>query len=800
MNQKLFTASQIARSLGMNRRSVRRVLANVPPTGKVIVSGAPANAWTVRALPASLQELLTAKAQRLGLQTSEQLLSAPTGSWQPSVPLSQVAQHCLDKGAKLQRALAGILSLREDQTTAAADRERIGLDDYRKEFGHTITERHLQRLVARTRSRDGGAGAFGRLELYLDDNLARKHATKGGVPLSSNSEFLEFQAVVDAVKDVTAPTDSERAYLWLRALELCDERVAAGSKLKKVRLALLRALWACAPFLAKSTNALREAFRSKYNRWLQQDRDAVALADGRRDNSGYHRAPALPAEDRLLLTAEAAKLGGGIDQAWPMVLPRLSPQIRAHYSASRSCPKLIRQKICHDVVMAKIALHGENAMRTEGACVNRDPSGTASGDWDQSDDMTMVNVWWDDAPDSPEGFWFGQGQLLVWVDERSWFAYGYDLIPDPHYDAFSIRNSWNLKAETWGLPRKGLSLERGIWQTARVVVGEKVKRDSAVPLLETTSALGRLGLRFAHATHARVKVIERIYGKLQNYFQAAPGYVGRNPFTDRYQPVQDQIALVKSGKAHPSKFFLHKNQWASILDRVLVTYNDTPMHGKYHQGLSPKEAYETCFSSKLVHIPEEFSHLFKPETLERPVTKNGVRVRLGRREFKYKGARLGELRGQRVRVYFDPAHPEIARCTDLRGENSFTAELEARPFVHDPLPGTLEKALAQNAAQDRYMKELHRSLKPYYNSDFFSDINLFRPVLVDREAVEQAAEFSKQKSEVTARRNQEQRQQTKARKAFGRVGMFVDTGRPLRPGQAEHAERLLDLLNEEETT
>jgi hypothetical protein len=126
--------------------------------------------------------------------------------------------------------------------------------------------------------------------------------------------------------------------------------------------------------------------------------------------------------------------------------------------------------------------------------------------------------------------------------------------------------------------------------------------------------------------------------------------------------------------------------------------------------------------------------------------------------------------------------------------------LEARPFIHDPLPGTLEKALAQNAAQDRYMKELHRSLKPYYNSDFFSDINLFRPVLVDREAVEQAAEFSKQKSEVTARRNQEQRQQTKARKAFGRLGMAVPTGRPLRPGQAEHAERLLDLLNEEETT
>lgn len=792
-----FTASQLARALGMKRQAVRRVLANVPPTGKVIVSGAPANAWTVCALPVRLQELLTAKAQRLGLQTSEQLLCAPAGIWQPAVPLSQVAQPGINKAVKLQRALWRVLSLQNDFTISPAELERIGLDDYQTEFSNIITARHLHRLVARTMDRDGGAGAFGRLELYLDDNLARKHVTKGG-PLSANSDFRELQDVVNAVKDPAAPTDTEKECLWRLSCELRRDREDAGAKSKKVRNALLKALWRCAPFLAASPDALRQAFNRKHARWIANDQNAAALADGRKENSGFHRAPSLPAEDRKQLTAVAAKLGGGIDQAWPMVLPHLSPQIRAHHSASRSCPKLIRQEICHDVEIAKIALHGENAMRTDGACVNRDPSGTASGDWDQSDDMTMVNVWWDDAPDSPEGFWFGQGQLLLWVDERSWFAYGYDLIPDPHYDAFSIRNSWNLKAETWGLPRKGLSLERGIWKTARVLVGEKAKRDSAVPILETTSALGRLGLRFVHATHARVKVIERIYGKLQNYFQAAPGYVGRNPFTDRYQPVQDQIALVKSGKAHPSKFFLHKNQWASILDKVLITYNDTPMRGKYHQGLSPKEAYETFFSSKLVHIPEEFSHLFKPETFERPVKKNGVLVTLGRREFRYKGARLGELRGQRVRVYFDPAHPEIAQCTDLRGENSFAAELEARPFIHDPLPGTLEKALAQNAAQDRYMKELHRSLKPYYNSDFFS--NLFRPVVADREAVEQAAEFSKQKSEVTARRNQEQRQQTKARKAFGRVGMVLDAGRPLRPGQAEHAERLHDLLNEEETT
>lgn len=775
-----FTAAQIARALGLTKRAVLAALRDATPAIPATVEGNRPAAWPLESLPLRFREGLARVAKQRGYGGAEHLLATPPEQiWPPPgfPKLSEIAQHCLDKAAKAQRALARVLALQGDLSRTSAELEQLGLEDYRREFGYAISGRALRALIKRTIERDGGAENFSRLTLYLDERPARKAPLPSRPRPGDEVEFRELREVIAMFKDQSAPTHAELEYLWTRAFEMSEDRVAAGKPEKRIRRALVRFLFSIKPTLAKHEPALRKTFKRHYAAWLKNERRPGWL-DKRRTNSGFHRAPELNDEDRKLLTATAAALSGP-NQAWQTHHRELSPAIREYYPGTHRCPARIRELIRHDVAMEKIALHGPHAMRTAGAFVNRNPNGIASGDWDQSDDMTMVNVWWDDAPDSPEGFWFGQGQLLVWIDERSWFAYGWDLISDPYYDAFSIRNSWNTKAATWGLPRKGLSLERGIWQTSRIVVGERVNRSSAVGILETASALERLGLRFHNATHARVKVIERIYGKLQNYFQAAPGYVGRNPITDRYERVQDQIRQVKAGKAHPSEFFLHKNQWASILDKVLLHYNDTRMDGKYHEGRSPKEVYQTEFTDKLALIPDELAHMFMDECLVRKVGPNGVMLPFGKRQFRYKGARLGELRGQPVRIYFRPSSPDIARCTDLKGQNPFAVELEARPFNHDPLPGTLEKAIAQNAAQDRYMKELHRSLKPYYNSDFFS--NLFRSVRVDREAVERSQVFARQTEEINSRRADEQKRQTHLRRRAVALGVSV----PARPKRME---------------
>ena len=101
--------------------------------------------------------------------------------------------------------------------------------------------------------------------------------------------------MIGTFKNPAEPTGAEREYLWLRAFELFEEKLAAGRAPKKVKSALVKFLARNAPFLATSADALRLAFWRKYGRWLKSERDALALQDGRKERSGYHRAPELKA-------------------------------------------------------------------------------------------------------------------------------------------------------------------------------------------------------------------------------------------------------------------------------------------------------------------------------------------------------------------------------------------------------------------------------------------------------------------------------------------------------------------------
>jgi hypothetical protein len=97
----LFTATQIARALGIKRQAVQRLLSGILPSGQLIVKGRTANAWMISALPAHSQELLATRAQGSGFRNAEQLLRALAGRWEPPFPLAEVAQDCLDRAVKL---------------------------------------------------------------------------------------------------------------------------------------------------------------------------------------------------------------------------------------------------------------------------------------------------------------------------------------------------------------------------------------------------------------------------------------------------------------------------------------------------------------------------------------------------------------------------------------------------------------------------------------------------------------------------------------------------------------------------
>jgi hypothetical protein len=189
-----FTAGQIAGALGRLRQSVLRQLIPVP-SQPGDVNGRETKAWPLESLPAEIQTELEAKADARGYRNSLHMLGQPETAWQPKVPFSEVASDWQEKAKKLKAALALALARLDAPNPNSAESERQGLEEYRKEFGYTITVRHWRRLLQRTLDRAGAARDWHRRDIYLHENAARP-----GGALNPGGVALElFQPVADEI-------------------------------------------------------------------------------------------------------------------------------------------------------------------------------------------------------------------------------------------------------------------------------------------------------------------------------------------------------------------------------------------------------------------------------------------------------------------------------------------------------------------------------------------------------------------------------------------------------------------------
>src|SRR5260370_23667917 len=116
-----------------------------------------------------------------------------------------------------------------------------------------------------------------------------------------------------------------------------------------------------------------------------------------------------------------------------------------------------------------------------------------------------------------------------------------------------------------------------MWRNARLLQG---RRDE-IKWHETEMGLRGLGLRFRQAKLPRGKVIERVFGLLQNYLESEPGYAGRDERHDKFERVQEQISLVRKRKAHPSNFFLAEAEYLERLSVIIDRYNNERQEGKH---------------------------------------------------------------------------------------------------------------------------------------------------------------------------------------------------------------------------
>jgi hypothetical protein len=786
-----FPAQRYSAALGRKRQWVQKRLENVPYT-ETLIRGVPAREWPVDALPEDMTQQLEAIRKRRGFPSIPAMLAEPEKPWEPESPLRELEQSCIDDALAKQRAFTPLLIRLTDSTLTQSERERLGLELYAKHVGHKISASHWWNLYDRIVDRDRGAQRWERVELFLGTRLKRKisPALLAG-PHPADPAFARdlVETINATIQNPGTSTIQERAiYFWHLTFLLFEEQTADGKAPKKLKRALVAVLHRRASFMGATLPALAKSFGVNYQRWIANGRRP--WEDGRPSKSGFRRGPDLSSPDfeasRLLLIAAASKFGGGVSQAWREMHAEIDARITSWWPDKFKCPRKVQDWISSDAKKAKACLNPRR-QKLNGPYSIRDPMTGASGSWDQSDDLTAPNLFWDELPTGE--IWCGQGQFLAWVDERSWFIYGFVLIPDKAYNAFHIRNSWKQKCREWGLPREGLYLENGIWRRSRLIGG--------VDWSETEMGIRQFGLRIQHAIYPKGKIIERIFNTYQNLLSSEVGYVGRSPHTDKYENTYKQLRLVQSGDEHPSKFFYSKHEWTERLTELVHKYNGTPGRGKYLNGLTPKQAFEEHYTEPLIKIPAQLERYLASH--KRPVSlgRNGISFSFGKHEFTYTGRRTGELPIDWEGIaFFDPEDPDTCAFTDADGKNPFVLPKAPDLPLHDAPADLLEADRRRIRDHESYSKELYATLKPIFAEHFSK--RQFRPAFADAEAVETGRIMRKETKRVSDEQKEGERRAARGRKAYRKLNIPVTETHLRRPGTVEHAQNLARLLAEEE--
>ena len=749
-----FTALQIANALGVTKRAVLMQLESSAPDSSVTVGGNKSNAWHFATLPEVMREKLVSRANALHFRDATCLLSAPCKSWKPPLPWAKIAPHQQERAHKLRRALTRALTLHN--TASAAKLESVLCADYLAEFGQSISPKHGLRILERTLRRAGVEEDYSQPELYLDDGVTE--AACQLPPAQWNEESLQpLQHIIESWSDLHRPTLREKNYLWTYIIETFDRAQQQGVARKTARAVLLDFLGTYAPALARSPASLDRALRRKHAHYVAKGKPALVAHDLRREKSGWRRAPTLRDDDAQALLARAVERGGRLAQAWRELRRenKLSPELLAYYANNPQSKSYVPRKIS-TALRSKIEMlsdihHGPKRARLHGAYIERQPDFFA-GEWMQGDDLTAPIYFWEE--DQNGVVRVVRSQVLAMIDVRSLYVLGFVLTGTPAYSAFHVRNLISRVHDVYGLPRRGFYFENGSWR-ARILKGS----EEAAEWDNTENGLRGLGIEFRHARLARGKVIERVFGMVQNLMDGLPGYCGRDERHDHFERMEKNKREIERGLADPRAHFMHRDEWAQRLEQIFNAYNDDRQGGKYLQGISPREGYEKYFAEGgALRLPPGMRHLVSCYRQRVLAGRNGITFRFGKQSYSYRNEATGARRGETVLAWFDPEKPEVLTVTDLRSENGFCVPRAAPVSAMDVTPKELAEALALNAQHDSFSKALYRMISPRFSASFHT--RQFQSIAVDRrtavthvELQQRRAQFVQAEKDETAQRN-----------------------------------------------
>lgn len=742
--QPFFTASEIAAALGCSKRGVAKRLARTAPDQIIATRGGTAGTWRIESLPKQWQEDLISKAKKAGFREVPHLLQKAAVRFEPKYSLAEIAPEFLQKAKKLQQALAQVIAKRNDTTISAAELAAIGIADFKKHFGYSISARQWERLFSRTICRGGSLEEWNRLEIYIDDNARPPSQQRQASRLFS---FDLLRHAVGEIKDPAMPTPQEIAFIWTRAFGDFSALIEEGHLKKEVKAALLHELDRLG-WLALSRKALHKNFNRKF---AEYHAEGVIL-----DKRTVRASKTLAEIDKAKIVARGLDSGGRIAQSYRELIDEgaLSPELTQSHICNPSrksyVPEAIRREVKPLVYSLLPYHHGPRAHQLFGPHHTRDYSKMFAGQAYQGDDTTLPVFFWEPWAEAKTGYRIIQGQFLAMIDVRSLLCLNFLLHSERGYNSRIIRTQILHTHDAWGLP-DAFYFERNIWKRSKILTGgpdTTNRTDSTVMTWgETERGLRELGIKFQFAKLPRAKVVEGVFRMLQTRMERLPGYAGRDQRTDTFERVMKSKRECESGHAHPSKFFLSKDQLVVELEKLMQVYNQERQEGQMLQGLSPLEAWNKFnLPAGTTHYGERCRYLLAHHRLPMRVTSKGIKLRPSLGGGEYVGEATGKLVGTDVLVYVQPDALDYIGIKPVRSNSEEILVVPCKPSTPAFGGETDEFLRAEKLIHEHNTAgvTIYRSIAPHLAKHHF------RKVLFDQATVAQGEALKRGIEEVRA--------------------------------------------------
>jgi len=692
-DSQAFTAADFSVALGVKPQRVRQLL-RFQTCVRARVRGQLTSAWRLADLSVETRRELSKRASKRGYGSLvDALFHSAAQSWQPKQRVADATEML----ARQRREVLAPILRRFCRISAVTELVRKAEESGRRcQHFSSLSTSQVRRLIQAAIGRDRGEEKWNRWELYLplgcDCAAPPAHAQGRRSP---SDELIAAVDLDDAILSAGKfPTAEELSAIWHTAF--CAH--AAGM----TKRGIIERLQRVDCFAQSTYVTIKRDLNRKLSTWEGAGRTPEALSDRRKKNGRKPLAVLTPEQQAhvhsLVLATDpndgtpttvsmALRMFAQSDQCPDEVAAVINKQRSSKHTLT---PTLKRQaRITRE---SKMLYRGDKNFSlgaySQPRKLSRIDAGgierpILAGDIFEADDMTLNQPWfveWESEPDGPDadpcaakyGVRLLRGQLLVMIDVGSQRILGFLLLARPK-DSYRAEDIWSWFGQVFtdvGLPRVGIRLERGVWDS-KAIHGLPIT-DSTWDNKRRLGGLSALGVRAIPSFSPKTKSIESLFNQLQKVLGVLGVQVGRK--RGEFERANSDYLACRAGKKHPKDCgFLHADEIAQRVVNACQFLNRDCREGEVYRGIPDDlwlrdvggSAARPGDAKSLRRIEPAHSWIFMPE--KRPLTIGAscpgmVRARFAEHDCSYYFtnpelfASLG--RGYRVVVCFDPGNPE----------------------------------------------------------------------------------------------------------------------------------------------